>query len=75
MWVTAAGVNPIQMIIYSQVVAGMVMPFLVWAVYRIVNDRETMREHVNSRHANIVIIFTLIVLIAADTLLVVDLIK
>ena len=44
----------VRVMILSQVVNGMVLPFVLIFMLRLVNDRELMGEHVNSRAYNIV---------------------
>jgi Mn2+/Fe2+ NRAMP family transporter len=49
--------------VLSQVVNGVVLPFVLVFVLLLVNDRELMGEHVNSRFFNIVAWGTVVVMI------------
>ena len=68
--VTGAGVLLIPnfplvpVMILSQVVNGVVLPFVLVFMLRLVNDRELMGEHVNSRWYNAVAWTTVLVMIA-----------
>jgi Mn2+/Fe2+ NRAMP family transporter len=68
--VTGAGVLLIprlplvRIMVLSQVVNGIVLPFVLIFMLLLVNDRELMGEHVNSRRYNIVAWTTVVVMIA-----------
>jgi len=64
--ITALGINPVKMLISSQILNGLVVPFLILAVYRIVNDRKIMGQYVSSWRSNFVAILTVLVIAAAD---------
>jgi NRAMP (natural resistance-associated macrophage protein)-like metal ion transporter len=53
----------VRVMILSQVVNGVVLPFVLIFMLRLVNDRELMGEHVNSRGYNIVAWATTVVMI------------
>jgi NRAMP (natural resistance-associated macrophage protein)-like metal ion transporter len=53
----------VRVMILSQVVNGVVLPFVLIFMLRLVNDRELMGEHVNSRSYNIVAWATTVVMI------------
>ena len=56
---------PLLFIMYlSQVINGLVLPFVLIFIIKIINDKEIMGEHVNSTFANIVSYATIILLIA-----------
>jgi NRAMP (natural resistance-associated macrophage protein)-like metal ion transporter len=56
---------PLLFIMYlSQVINGLVLPFVLIFIIKIINDKELMGEHVNSKFANIVSYTTIIFLIA-----------
>jgi len=69
------GISPIQMLVWSQIFVGLVVPFLVLVLTNISNDKKVMGEHVNSWKANTVAYLTIVVLFLADILLVFDWIK
>ena len=50
--------------VLSQVVNGVVLPFVLIFMLLLINDRELMGEHVNSRGFNIVAWTTVVVMIA-----------
>ena len=52
--------------VLSQVVNGVVLPFVLIFMLLLTNDRELMGEHVNSRGFNIVAWVTVVVMIGAD---------
>lgn len=55
---------PLLLIMYlSQVVNGLVLPFVLIFIIKIINDKEIMQEHVNSKFANAVSYVTIIFLI------------
>jgi Mn2+/Fe2+ NRAMP family transporter len=68
--VTGAGVLLIprlplvHIMVLSQVVNGIVLPFVLIFMLLLVNDRRLMGEHVNSRRYNIVAWTTVVVMIA-----------
>ena len=54
----------VKIIVFSQVLNGIVLPFVLVFMLRLVNKSELMDKHVNSRFYNIVAWVTTIVLIA-----------
>ena len=48
------GLPLIQMIVVSQIINGILLPFLLVFILRLVNDRRIMGAHVNSRLQNII---------------------
>lgn len=67
---TALGVNPVRMLIWSQILNGLVVPFLILAVLLIVNDRKLMGVYVNSWRSNFVAILTIFVIVVANSLMI-----
>jgi NRAMP (natural resistance-associated macrophage protein)-like metal ion transporter len=53
----------VRIMILSQVVNGVVLPFVLIFMLRLVNDRELMGDHVNSRGYNVVAWVTTVVMI------------
>ena len=53
-----------RIMVLSQVVNGIVLPFVLIFMLLLINDRELMGEHVNSRRFNIVAWITVVVMIA-----------
>jgi Mn2+/Fe2+ NRAMP family transporter len=49
--------------VMSQVVNGILLPFVLIFMQRLINDKELMGEHVNSRGFNIVAWITVVVMI------------
>ncbi len=54
----------VHVMVLSQVVNGIVLPFVLIFMLLLVNDRELMGEHVNSRGYNIVAWMTVVVMLA-----------
>lgn len=75
MLVTISGINPIQAMVWSQVLAGCVSPFLVIGLLAVANNKKLMGVHTNSKKANFVGIVTVILMLVAVVLFFVDLIK
>jgi NRAMP (natural resistance-associated macrophage protein)-like metal ion transporter len=48
------GLPLIQLIVVSQIINGILLPFLLVFILRLVNDRRIMGEHINSRLQNII---------------------
>ncbi|NLB97253.1 MAG: Nramp family divalent metal transporter [Armatimonadetes bacterium] len=46
------GINPIDLMIYSQVIQGILLPVTLLFIMRLVNDRDLMGDYVNSRLFN-----------------------
>ena len=53
----------IHVIVLSQVVNGVVLPFVLIFMLLLTNDHELMGEHVNSRNFNIIAWVTVVVMI------------
>ena len=62
-------VNLISVMLVSQVVNGMMLPFLLIFMIRIINDRRIMGDHVNGRVLNMVAWATIVVVISLTVLL------
>jgi Mn2+/Fe2+ NRAMP family transporter len=62
-------VNLISVMLVSQVVNGMMLPFLLIFMIRIINDRRVMGDHVNGRVLNVVAWATIVVVISLTVLL------
>ena len=56
--------------VLSQVVNGVVLPFVLIFMLLLTNDRELMGEHVNSRAFNIIAWITVVVMIVLTILMV-----
>jgi Mn2+/Fe2+ NRAMP family transporter len=54
----------IKIILFSQVLNGIVLPFVLIFMVALVNNRELMGEHTNSRFYNIIVWGTTIIMIA-----------
>ena len=50
--------------VLSQVVNGVVLPFVLIFMLLLINDRELMGEHVNTRAFNVIAWITVVVMIA-----------
>jgi Mn2+/Fe2+ NRAMP family transporter len=64
------GIDLIGIMLVSQVINGILLPFLLVFMMRIVNDRAVMGRHVNGRAHNVLAWGTIIVVIALTALLV-----
>ncbi len=62
------GAPLLGIIFWSQVINGMLLPVVIIAMLRLVNDRDLMGEHVNGPVFNLVAWATAAVLIAATIL-------
>ena len=47
------GVNPIELMVYSQVVQGILLPIILFFILRLVNDRDLMGKYTNSWRFNL----------------------
>ena len=56
--------------VLSQVANGVLLPFVLIFVLLLVNDRELMGEHVNSRAFNVIAWVTVVVMIVLTILMV-----
>ena len=63
------GVNLIAIMLVSQVVNGMLLPFLLVFMMRIINDRRIMGRHVNGPFMNFLAWTTIVVVISLTVLL------
>ena len=61
----------VHVMVLSQVVNGVVLPFVLIFMLLLTNDRELMGEHVNSRAFNIIAWVTVVVMIALTFALVI----
>lgn len=62
--------NPILALLYSQVLAGLLMPILVFFLFLITNNKKILGEYTNRIFTNIIGIITLLVMIGADVILI-----
>lgn len=62
-------VNLIAIMLVSQVVNGMMLPFLLIFMMRLINDRRVMGEHVNGRLFNVVAWATIVIVIGLTVVL------
>jgi Mn2+/Fe2+ NRAMP family transporter len=56
--IVLAGVNPMKVTLFSMAVSAVVLPLTVLPFLVLMNDRRYMREHVNGRISNAVVLFT-----------------
>jgi NRAMP (natural resistance-associated macrophage protein)-like metal ion transporter len=66
------GLDPIQVMFYSQFLNGLLLPAVLVFMLILINDREVMGAHVNSPWVNLVAWGTACIVIGLDLLLVVD---
>jgi Mn2+/Fe2+ NRAMP family transporter len=66
------GLNPIQVMFYSQFLNGLLLPAVLVFMLILINDREVMGAHVNPPWVNLVAWGTACIVIGLDVLLVVD---
>ena len=64
-----AGIKPMAMLFYSQVLQGILTPFLVIALVLVSNNREVMGEYTNGFWANLIGWATVIVMLTLSVLL------
>ena len=60
----------IQVLLVTQVINGLLLPVILFAVLRLVNDKELMGEHVNGRLLNLAAWLTVIIVTALSLLLI-----
>lgn len=72
MGIALCGINPIKMLVYSQVLNGLLMPFLLIFLMIVSNKTEIMGKHTNSLIANIVGWATVAVMIVFDALMIAE---
>lgn len=70
-----SGISPVQALIYTAVLYGIVAPFLIALILHICNNEKVMGEYTNSRWANILGIITLLVMTAAAGILIYFMLK
>ena len=61
------GINVIRLLVATQVLNGVLLPIVLAAILRLVNDREVMGEHVNGRAYNVVAWVTVVVVATLST--------
>jgi Mn2+/Fe2+ NRAMP family transporter len=66
------GVNLLKIMIFSQDINGILLPFILIFVMRIINNKKIMGEHTNRPIGNIISWLTIIGIIAATVILVVS---
>ena len=64
------GVSMIKIMVLSQDINGILLPFILLFVLKIINDKRIMGEHVNKRFSNIISILTVVGIIGATIVLV-----
>ncbi|NLC58577.1 MAG: Nramp family divalent metal transporter [Armatimonadetes bacterium] len=70
------GINPVDLMIYSQVVQGILLPVILFFILRLVNDRDLMGPYVNSWRFNLAAwSTTLVVSLLSGLLLLVTLLQ
>ena len=62
------GLNVISLLVYTQVLNGLLLPVELIAMLHIVNDREVMGQYTNGRLYNLIAWLTVIVVIALSTI-------
>lgn len=70
-----SGISPVQALIYTAVLYGIVAPFLIALILHICNNKKVMGEYTNSRWANILGTITLLVMTAAAGVLIYFMLK
>ena len=70
-----SGISPVQALIYTAVLYGIVAPFLIALILHICNNKKVMGEYTNSRWANILGTITLFVMTAAAGVLIYFMLK
>lgn len=73
--VNISSLNPIQAMVWSQVAAGCVAPFIVVALLLVTNNKKLMGKYTNTLGANIVGYSTVAIMAVAIILFVADIIK
>jgi len=61
----------IKIMFFSQTINGILLPFVLLIMLRLVNNKELMGEHVNSKRMNIITWITVSILILMTVMLVV----
>jgi Mn2+/Fe2+ NRAMP family transporter len=54
LWINFTNIDPIKALVYSAIINGIVAVPILIAVMKIANDREILKDKVNSRLSNII---------------------
>jgi Mn2+/Fe2+ NRAMP family transporter len=65
------GFNPIDAMIWSQVVNGVLLPIILIFMLKIINNKDVMGEYTNSRWYNLIVWLTVIALVAFSIIILV----
>jgi Mn2+/Fe2+ NRAMP family transporter len=62
--------NPIRFLFFSQVLDGLLVPYLVFLILRLTNSKKVMGKHQNSTYTNVVGWITILVMSVLDIMLI-----
>ena len=65
--IALSGINPIQALLYSQVVGGMLAPFLIILILIMCNDKKIMGTYINRWFDNVFGWLSVVIMILAST--------
>ncbi|MFY9484407.1 MAG: Nramp family divalent metal transporter [Patescibacteria group bacterium] len=69
------GISPLKMLIYSQILNGFLMPFLLVVLLKVTSRKDIMGQHTNSPIMTIGAVITIVVFVVSDILLVLQWLK
>jgi Mn2+/Fe2+ NRAMP family transporter len=68
--IALTNINPIKALIYSQVLNGILMPFLLVVLIMVCNNKKILGKFVNNFWSNLVVCLAVVVMVAFDLILV-----
>lgn len=68
--IALSGINPIKTLVYSQVLNGFLMPFLLFALLKICNDRKILGKFVNRFWTNLIGYLAIAIMLLFDIILI-----
>ena len=73
--ISLLSVNPITMLLYTQVLNGFLMPFLIWTVLKMADDPEVVREHKSPPLVRLFAWVSLTIFVIFDSLMIIQWVK
>ena len=73
--IALCGIQPVKALVYSQVLNGFLMPFLLFALMKVCNNRKILGHFVNNIWSNIIGWLAILVMLGFDIVLVFEWLK
>jgi NRAMP (natural resistance-associated macrophage protein)-like metal ion transporter len=54
LWINFINIDPIRILVYTAVINGVIAVPILFAVLKIANDKEILRDHINNRVSNVI---------------------